>query len=77
MKSKFKSKSRMQVSNHETSSGAFIEIDPVSGWVRHVYICASNDQAAEVVRGAFARITRPSCFGWLRNLMRKKAGDGF
>jgi hypothetical protein len=44
----FKSKSWMQVSNHETSSGAFIEIDLASGRIRRVYICASDDQAAEV-----------------------------
>jgi hypothetical protein len=77
MKSKFKTKSRIQVTNHETSSGAFIEIDPASGWIRRVYICARDDQAAEVVRSSFARITKPSCFGWLRHLWRRKAGDGF
>ena len=59
----FKSKrNRMQVTNPETVTGAFIEVDENSGRISHVYICGDDDQAVEVVRGALARITRPSCF---------------
>ena len=58
--------------NSERTCGAFIDVDPDSGWIRKIYICGCDDQTVEVVRGALARVIRPSCFGWIRRLVRRK-----
>ena len=55
----------------QKTSGAFVEIDETTGWITKIAICAMDDQGAEIVRGALARIFRPNCFTWLRRIISK------
>lgn len=53
-----------------TTTGAFIAINPDSGYVANVLIAAADDQQQRVIEGTLARLTKPSQWAWLRHLFR-------
>jgi hypothetical protein len=42
-----------------------------TGYLKTVYLCASSDQAQEILEKAIKRITNPQDWGWLRRLFRR------
>jgi hypothetical protein len=62
---------RTPIAKSEKNCGAYFDIDPDSGRVDQVIICALNDQAEHIVIGTLARIIRPNCFYWIRRLMSR------
>jgi hypothetical protein len=55
----------------ETSLG--IVVNPQTGWIKEVLICALDDQQGAVVQGALARLIKTSHWGWLQRLIGKMA----
>jgi hypothetical protein len=54
---------------YDNGAGVFISICPHRGRINDIYITATNDREAAIVQGAFARIIKPSHWGWLKRLI--------
>ena len=63
------------------TTGIWIKVNARSGYIDDVYLVARTDQEQAVIEGAFARITKPSCWRWIRRLIyrigRFNTANGF
>ena len=56
------------------TKGIWIKVNPRNGYIEGFHIVADSDQEQSVIEGALARITKPSCWGWIRRLVQKRGG---
>jgi hypothetical protein len=45
------------------------------GWIRKIYVCSKDSDDAEIIARALNRIIKPSCFHWIRRLLKLNAGN--
>ena len=53
----------------EDPSGIFLKVNPETRHIESISIICESDKQEAVVRGALARIAKPSCWQWLKRLV--------
>ena len=54
------------------TTGIWFKVNPKTGYILSINIVAKSDQEQAVVEDALARISKPSCWLWVRRLIHPR-----